>query len=258
MNQPKKNHRSLKQNLKLSAIAAAVMMIYGVPARASVTNPVIGSLLYAEEFNGTTLDASVWKAFNGNGCAINLCGFGNQELQTYSPNNVSIQNVPFEAGTRALAIQARAETVGTNAFTSGKITTQGTVQVQYGMVEIRMSAPQVGVGLWPAAWMLGTSPQAWPANGEIDIMEMGHSVANRASSGSTGADINSYVGSNVIFYAPEACSSGNPTCAASTAWQNRNYYIAPTSLANRFLTYRLYWTDQQIARLSPDPRRLTF
>ena len=35
------------------------------------------------------------------------------------------------------------------------------------------ATPKVGVGLWPAAWLLGTSLQPWPRKGEIDIMEMG-------------------------------------------------------------------------------------
>jgi beta-glucanase (GH16 family) len=138
---------------------------------ASVTSPAIGQLPWSEEFNGPSLDASRWTAMDGNVCQINLCGYGNQELEYYSPNNVSIADVPFEPGTRALAIRAQNQTVGSNVFTSGKIDSHGKVQVQYGMIEIRMATPNIATGLWPASWMLGTSPQTWPRNGEIDIME---------------------------------------------------------------------------------------
>lgn len=226
------------------AITAGIMIAGAAQVAASVTNPVIGKLLWSEEFNGTSLNTSLWTATNGNGCEINLCGFGNQELQYYSPNNVSIVSVPFESATRALALKAQRQTVGSNVFTSGKISSNGKVQVQYGMIEMRVSAPKVGTGLWPAAWMLGTSPQTWPRNGEIDIMEMGHSNAQRALANYPAID--NYSGSNVITYQTAACVPGNPSCAASTAWQTKNWYIASTPLVNRFVKYRLYWTDTQI------------
>ncbi|UUZ49476.1 hypothetical protein LP420_04035 [Massilia sp. B-10] len=66
-----------------------------------MTSPVIGKLLWSEEFNGSSLDTSRWTATDGNGCQINLCGYGNQELEYYSPNNLSVVNVPFESATRA-------------------------------------------------------------------------------------------------------------------------------------------------------------
>lgn len=226
------------------AVAAAGLCAFAMHASASVTSPAIGQLLWSEEFNGPSLDASRWTATDGNGCQINLCGYGNQELEYYSPNNVSIADVPFEPGTRALAIRAQSQTVGSNVFTSGKVDTHGKVQVQYGMIEIRMAPPNIATGLWPAAWMLGTSAQTWPRNGEIDIMEMGHKASVRAAAGSPSA--NNFVGSNVITWQQAACVPGNESCAASTAWQTKNWYVPTTSLANRFVTYRLYWTESQM------------
>jgi beta-glucanase (GH16 family) len=226
------------------SLAAAGLCACAMHASASVTSPAIGQLLWSEEFNGPSLDASRWTATDGNGCQINLCGYGNQELEYYSPNNVSIVDVPFEPGTRALAIRAQNQTVGSNVFTSGKVDTHGKVQVQYGMIEIRMATPNIATGLWPAAWMLGTSPQTWPRNGEIDIMEMGHKASVRAAAGSPSA--NNFVGSNVITWQQAACVPGNESCAASTAWQTKNWYVPTTSLANRFVTYRLYWTESQM------------
>ena len=224
------------------AIAGATLALTGVVASASVTSPVIGKLLWSEEFNGDSLDSTLWSSFDGNGCQIGLCGYGNQELETYSPNNLSIVNVPFEPGTRALAIAARREVAGSNQFTSGKIDSAGKVQVQYGMIEIRAATPSVGVGLWPALWMLGTSPQAWPRKGEIDIMEQG----GRQPAGLPSVSPDQFVGSNVITYNDAACVPGNESCAASTAWQTKNWATPTRSLANRFVLYRLYWTDTQI------------
>lgn len=224
------------------ALAGAALVAVSATASASVTSPVIGKLLWSEEFNGASLDGSVWTATTGNGCQIGLCGYGNQELQYYSPNNLSIVNVPFEPATRALAITAKRETVGSNQFTSGKVDTSGKVQVKYGMVEVRMASPKVGVGLWPAAWMLGTSPQVWPRKGEIDIMEQG----GRQPAGLPAVSPEQFVGANVITFNEAACVPGNESCAASTAWQTKNWVTPTRSLANLFVTYRLYWTDTQI------------
>ena len=149
-------------------LMASLLLAASAAASASVTSPVIGKLLWSDEFNGATLDTRIWTASNGNGCQIGLCGYGNQELEYYHPDNLGIANVPFEPGTRALAITARREVIGSNQFTSGKIDSAGKVQVKYGLIEIRMATPDVGVGLWPAAWLLGTSPQGWPRNGEIE------------------------------------------------------------------------------------------
>jgi hypothetical protein len=107
-----------------------------------------------------------------------------------------------------------------------------------------MATPNIATGLWPAAWMLGTSPQTWPRNGEIDIMEMGHKASVRAAAGSP--SLNNFVGSNVITWQQAACVPGNESCAASTAWQTKNWYVPATSLANRFVTYRLYWTESEM------------
>lgn len=228
--------------MKLQHVMGGLLLAACAAASASVTSPVIGKLLWSDEFNGASLDGKVWATYDGNGCQIGLCGYGNQELQTYSPNNLSIVNVPFEPGTRALAITARRETVGSNQFTSGKVDTAGKVQVKYGMVEIRMATPKVGVGLWPAAWMLGTTLQPWPRKGEIDIMEMG----GRQPAGLPAVSPDQFVGSNVITWAEAACVPGNESCAASTAWQTKNWVTPTRSLANRFVLYRLYWTDTQI------------
>lgn len=236
-----KNNLSLKTKL---AVTAGIFMLTGAQAMADVLNPTIGSLLYEENFN--TLDSTLWNSVDGDGCEIGLCGWGNQELEYYSPNNLSIVNVPFEPATKALAIQARREVKGTHSFTSGKIDSANKLQVKYGMIEFRMSTPQVGTGLWPAGWMLGTSLATWPSKGELDIMEMGHSAAGMANAGLAGSDINSYTASNAIFYAAAACSTGNASCAASTAWQTKNAYVASTPLINRFVKYRMYWTDAQI------------
>jgi beta-glucanase (GH16 family) len=236
--------QSFGKSLVARSAAASLLLACAAQASASVTSPTIGPLLWSEEFNGTAVNTNVWTPYNGDGCQIGLCGYGNAELESYSPNNLSIVNVPFEPGTRALAIQARREVAGASQFTSGKLDSYNKVQVQYGMIEVRLAAPNVQTGLWPAAWLLGTTAQAWPTKGEIDMMEQGHKQASWSAAGAPSPT--NFVGSNVITYQKAACVTGNESCAASTSWQTKSYYVAPSSLANRFVTYRLYWTDTQM------------
>jgi hypothetical protein len=66
----------------------------------------------------------------------------------------------------------------------------------------------------------------------------------RAAAGSP--SLNYFVGSNVITWQQAACVPGNESCAASTAWQTKNWYVPTTSLASRFVTYRLYWTESEM------------
>ncbi|GAA3946379.1 di-heme oxidoredictase family protein [Allohahella marinimesophila] len=202
----------------------------------------VGRLLWEDNFN--SLNQNVWNVIEGDGCEQGLCGWGNQELEWYRDANSFASN-----GQLVLEARQEAQLAGQHngkIFTSGKIDSKDKLSVQYGMIEVRMQQPVVGTGLWPAVWMLGTSDEPWPKKGEIDMMESGHRAQGRAEAGFAGADINSFVGANVIFYADGACSAGNPTCAASTAWQNDNAYLAPTPLSKRFVTYRTYWTDSQI------------
>ena len=113
-----------------------------------------------------------------------------------------------EAGNNALVIQAKKETVGSNQFTSAKITTENKLAIKYGMIEVRLKTPNLDTGLWPAAWLLGTNyhESGWPYCGEMDMMEMGHKASEKTRLGHAGAPINNYVGANLIWYTGDACT----------------------------------------------------
>ncbi|VUD66076.1 Glucan endo-1,3-beta-glucosidase A1 [Thalassocella blandensis] len=210
--------------------------------------PGKGDLIWEDNFD--TFDADIWTKDTGDGCQYgnDMCGWGNQELQWYAEANAEIRDVPGEAGNKALVLEAKRETMGTKQFTSGKLTSQNKMAIKYGLIEIRMNAPHVDTGLWPAAWMLGTTTLPWPRKGEIDMMEMGHRAAEMTRQGHDGADPNAYVGSNIIFYADEACVEGNPTCAASTAYDvnNNKPYVGASAITDRFVIYRTYWTSTEM------------
>ncbi|ADN02324.1 family 16 glycosylhydrolase [Spirochaeta thermophila] len=133
-------------------------------------------LVWQEEFDGPSIDTSIWNFEIGNGHAQGIPGWGNNELQYYKQENAFIEN-------GVLVIEAREEQVsdeyGTYDYTSARMTTKGKYEFQYGRVEIRAKLPY-GQGIWPALWMLGSDidTTGWPSCGEIDIMELIGSVPN--------------------------------------------------------------------------------
>lgn len=209
----------------------------------------IREIIWEDNFN--TLNTEIWNPITGDGCDDPAgCGWGNQELESYNPNNLSIEAISGEPGNNALIIEAKKETSGTKQFTSGKITTQGNMAVRYGLVEMRLKIPNIATGLWPAAWLMGAnhSTVGWPKCGEIDMMEMGHSTTEKTRQGFSNISPNNFVASNLIWYSPDACSGTNASCAASIAYDvyYDMPYVAATGMNNRFAIYRLYWSDKSI------------
>jgi beta-glucanase (GH16 family) len=96
------------------------------------------------------------------------------ELEYYT----SRRDNTFLDGYGHLVIQALYESYmgSKQPYTSGRLNTSQRFEQTYGRFEARIKVP-AGQGLWPAFWMLGANIRqvAWPACGEIDIMEMiGH------------------------------------------------------------------------------------
>lgn len=140
-------------------IKSFAYFIFGVTFLLSCQNSK--ELIFEEQFDGPTLNESYWNYELGDGCPNN-CGWGNNERQLYTKDNVS-----FRDGNLVITA-AKVSTL----YYSGKITTTNKVEFQYGTVEVRAKLP-IGQGIWPAIWMLGNDigKIGWPASGEIDIME---------------------------------------------------------------------------------------
>lgn len=130
-------------------------------------------LVWEDTFDGQAgepIDPSRWRHDVGGH------GWGNEQLEhnTDRPTNASLD------GEGHLAIVARQENFGGNAYTSARILTQDRFDQAYGRFEARIKLPS-GQGIWPAFWMLGADfpVVGWPECGEIDILELRGQEPNR-------------------------------------------------------------------------------
>lgn len=242
---------------QMKSVTSAVTILVALIFTTNV-NAQVGNLIWEENFEN--LDN--WIMEYGNGA----WGWGNGELQFYKPENVSIADVPGEPGNPALHITAREESGpeivdqwGNPLFhTSGRINTKSKVSIKYGMIESRISIPDIDLGGWPAVWLQGTANYAWPRNGEIDMMEMGHTKEFRdlhddhnGGNGQNNSTVNQMACANAIFFSEDAITPENPSGAASLSWDPedefcRPYYNYSPSLTQRFLIYRTYWDEESL------------
>ncbi len=122
-------------------------------------------LVWEDEFDGNELDTTKWSYQTGTGAEYGLTDWGNNELQYYREQNVTVSD-------GSLHIVAKRESYGGKGYTSGRIRTIEKGDWTYGRFEFRAKLPR-GQGFWPAIWMLPTDLEygGWAASGEIDIME---------------------------------------------------------------------------------------
>ncbi len=206
------------------------------------------TLRWQDDFNGTSLNEAIWNIeVNGN-------GGGNQELQYYRRENVSVEADPT-SGEGCLVLTARRENFAGKAFTSGRVTTQGKAAFRHGIIQARIKFPRTNDGLWPAYWMMGNdmNKYGWPRCGEMDIVELGH--RNGINNGTQ----DRYFG-GTLHYGPNATAQGhqqysqeytapesNPICNGeyhliTVEWDDTNLYMyydleAYTAAAKRRARY---------------------
>lgn len=91
----------------------------------------------------------------------------NNELQNYVNINTPEGAKVTEVSNGTLKITALKE--GDKVY-SGRVYAKRDTGWKYGYMEALIKLP-VGKGTWPAFWMMPVNGKAWPADGEIDIME---------------------------------------------------------------------------------------
>lgn len=162
---------------RVALLAVGVALLLAVGHADAVEGPgAADELFWSDEFTGparTRPDANVWNTEVGN---RRQQGWWNNELQYYTARRAN----SALTGSGKLAISAKQATRGDRlpcwprgrcAYTSARLTTEGTVALTYGRVDVRAKLP-TGKGLLPAIWMLGDNGRTWPRQGEIDIVEV--------------------------------------------------------------------------------------
>ncbi|MBD3368276.1 MAG: family 16 glycosylhydrolase [Candidatus Eisenbacteria bacterium] len=202
---------SRKTIASLGALALAILLVAGtvVPASGAM------SLVWSDEFDGTGLDTGNWTIDIGDGCP-DLCGWGNNELEYYRAQNVSVTG-------GYLTLTAKDEYYGGRHFTSGKVHTRDKQSFLYGRIEMRAKLP-TGGGMWPAFWMMpqDSAYGGWAASGEIDIMESANSTT--------------WIGGTIHFGGswPENTYSGG------------TYAPGGVNFADDFHVYAIEWEPEEI------------
>ncbi len=130
-----------------------------------VTPPPGHELVWRDEFLEPELNLANWQPEHS------TFGDGGNTLHCYLPENVSITD-----GLLVLSGN-EAETTCPNGsvrqYSSGMVSSPDLATFTYGWFEVRARVPE-GQGLWPAIWLSpdGSTYGAWPASGEIDLMEV--------------------------------------------------------------------------------------
>ena len=160
------------RGVEILLLALASLALTGLALATMARAAECPSIVWQDEFDGSSLDTSKWQPMVGDGCDHGICGRGNDELQHYRTANATVSN-------GVLRIEAREENAAGRVHTSARLRTKGLGDFQFGRMEARIKLTQ-GQGIWPAFWMLPTDEVhgGWPRSGEIDIMEnVGHEPA---------------------------------------------------------------------------------
>lgn len=130
-------------------------------------------LVLDEEFNGDSLDRSIWNDQRFDSIDEDTPGkpamsrpFNTDEGAAYGPDNVSVGN-----GILSLELRdspAPDPSAAAYARSTGMVNTRGKFAFKYGYVETRAWVPEE-MGSWPTFWMMPASGDAWPP--EIDVFE---------------------------------------------------------------------------------------
>ena len=141
----------------------ALMLLAAALGVAAHAGPPAWKLRYTEDFNGKSLNKSLWARISGTADS----GADWQRNISTLPDLVEVKN-------GALVLKGvRNEDAASDprSVLAGGVTTKNRFCMKYGKVEARVRL-ESAKGAWPAIWMMPQKPVGtWPYCGEIDILE---------------------------------------------------------------------------------------
>jgi beta-glucanase (GH16 family) len=208
-------------------VALSIALTFMVNPVADAASKKTLKLLWSDEFNGkkgSLPSAKTWSREIGGG------GWGNSERQYYTDKaaNASMDGAGRLVLTANRISNEYAEQIGEEPgtedilnrcsecqFTSARMKTARNVGFMYGRLEARIKMP-VGIGVWPAFWMLGgdlLDGVPWPECGEIDVMEFRGDIPDQSTSAIHGPTTPQGSGLGARFVSGPPLSDGYHTYA---------------------------------------------
>jgi beta-glucanase (GH16 family) len=232
---------------KLLVVALGALLL--AAATLMATPPAGYSLVWQDEFKGSTLDTNNWSYEVGRGDPV---GWGNVEWEYYTDgHNLAIAN-------DNCTITARKETengpwsTGANAnYTSTRMVSYNKAMFKYGYLEVALKGPK-GDGLWPAFWTLGASIKdktvGWPACGEMELYEA--RTGNWLTNGTIGD--NYFIGT--CHFMGAGGTSYNSKGKAYTEGLYLNYHkyaiLWDSSSVQYYFDDQIYWPKSQTPNIN--------
>ena len=179
------------------------------------------SLVWADEFDGDSLDASNWNR------QVEPAGRFNEEWQRYTDSE---ENAFVQEGLLVIKAQHEGDAHGMDQYTSARLNTAGKHAWTYGKISARIQLPY-GMGIWPAFWTLGANidenggDTSWPATGEIDVLEF------------YGSKNDSLIEANIHY---------SDSTGAHAMMGARDFELENGRFADAFHVFEIEWTPEEI------------
>lgn len=201
----------------------------GAIAQAIEGAPEGYKLVWQDDFNGTSLNEGAWNI------EVSGTGGGNQELQYYRRENVSVED-------GNLVLTARREQFQGKSFTSGRINSNNKAAFRHGVMQAKIKFPKTTNGLWPAYWMMGDDIDryGWPRCGEMDIIEIGHF---NAISGSYAGWQDRYF-SGTLHFGPDASNENHQQ--VSQEFSKEKFETMTPVQNDEYHIFTVIWDDEYI------------